>query len=173
MGTRNKYSQEVRERAVQEDDFDALMQAAGLVRMVHSGTPLSSRLTDSTWEGGILGTGGLLLREPAPVRARPARAQRPRSKSRSSAVSPKQRPIEDARRCSGRDDRAGTHTLDRRRCTRTGSRLFSRQRRGEAPLEGSSLGGSTADRSDCAIDGTSASCFRHRPHRFIDLQEER
>jgi hypothetical protein len=30
------------------------MQAAALVRMVDAGIPLSSHLTDPTWEGGIL-----------------------------------------------------------------------------------------------------------------------
>jgi hypothetical protein len=44
-----------------EDDFNAVMQAAALVRMLDSGIPLSSHLADPTWEGGILGTGGLVL----------------------------------------------------------------------------------------------------------------
>lgn len=50
-----------------EDDFDALMQAAALVRLVAARYPLSSGLVDPIWEGGILGTGGVSL---APRRPR-------------------------------------------------------------------------------------------------------
>jgi hypothetical protein len=74
-----------------EDDFDALMQAAALVRMVDSEIPLSSHLADPVWEGGILGTGGLLLREPSPVRSGHRRARPSRSGSNRRA-SPKRCP---------------------------------------------------------------------------------
>jgi 8-oxo-dGTP diphosphatase len=79
--------------AAGEDDFDALMQAAALVRMVASEIPLSSHLADPAWEGGILGTGGLVLREPSRARSRPRRAQQSRSRSGSRTGSLKQCPI--------------------------------------------------------------------------------
>ena len=60
-----------------EDDFDALMQAAALVRMVDSGIPLSSHLADPVWEGGVLGTGGLVLGEPSEARSGPRQAPHP------------------------------------------------------------------------------------------------
>lgn len=69
------------------------MQAAALVRMMDSGIPLSSHLADPTWEGGILGTGGLVLREPSPVRSEPGRARDSRSRSGSQTASLKQCPI--------------------------------------------------------------------------------
>ena len=50
-----------------EDDFDALMQAAALVRLLAARYPLSSGLVDPIREGGILGTGGVSL---APRRPR-------------------------------------------------------------------------------------------------------
>ena len=53
-----------------EDDFDALMQAAALVRMIDSGVSPSCHLVDPIWEGGILGTGGLVLRGPGRSRSR-------------------------------------------------------------------------------------------------------
>jgi 8-oxo-dGTP diphosphatase len=80
---------------VGEDDFDALMQAAALARMLDSGIPLSSHLVDPTWEGGILGTGGLLLREPSVPRTRLRRARRSRSSRRRGESEPLKRcPIE-------------------------------------------------------------------------------
>ncbi|MCP5059287.1 MAG: hypothetical protein GY937_21500 [bacterium] len=42
-----------------EDDFDALMVAVALVRLLHEGIPLSHELVDPRFEGGILGTGGI------------------------------------------------------------------------------------------------------------------
>jgi 8-oxo-dGTP diphosphatase len=44
-----------------EDDFDALLTAAALLRLVAEGRPLSCELVDSAVEGGILGTGGVSL----------------------------------------------------------------------------------------------------------------
>lgn len=52
-----------------EDAFDALFQAAALVRLVDAGFPLASPLVDPVWEGGILGTGGLTLAPPRVRRA--------------------------------------------------------------------------------------------------------
>lgn len=49
-----------------EDDFDALMQAAGLTRLLGDGVDLASCLVDPVWEGGILGTGGLRVPAPRP-----------------------------------------------------------------------------------------------------------
>lgn len=58
-----------------EDDFDALLQAAALVRLVDAGCSLASFLVDPIWEGGILGTGGLMLAAPrAPLAERAPRA---------------------------------------------------------------------------------------------------
>ena len=115
----------VRERGVEldgldqadagEDDFDALMQAAALVRMVDSKIPLSSHLTDPAWEGGILGTGGL-LQEPPRVRSGPAgtRTTRPRNGSRGG--SPKKCPIDGCEKVfrwgrSGWDAHVGSTSL--------------------------------------------------------------
>jgi 8-oxo-dGTP diphosphatase len=50
--------------AASGDEFDALLQAAAIVRLVESSTPLSSSLVDARWEGGILGTGGTVLEPP-------------------------------------------------------------------------------------------------------------
>lgn len=50
--------------AAGDDDFDALMQAAAFVRLVETSTALSSSLVDARWEGGILGTGGVVLGPP-------------------------------------------------------------------------------------------------------------
>jgi 8-oxo-dGTP diphosphatase len=61
--------------AVCEDDFDALFQAAANVRLIESSTPLSSSLVDARWEGGILGTGGVVL-EPPRVGRRAAPSKR-------------------------------------------------------------------------------------------------
>ena len=47
-----------------EDEFDALITAAALVRLVSEGRPLSHELVDPSAEGGILGTGGVALPEP-------------------------------------------------------------------------------------------------------------
>ena len=44
-----------------EDDFDALLTAAALLRLVAEGRPLSCELVDPAVEGGILGTGGVSL----------------------------------------------------------------------------------------------------------------
>jgi hypothetical protein len=98
-----KSAQWVREQGIQlggleraeagADDFDALMQVAALVRMMDSGIPLSSHLSDPAWEGGILGTGGLVLGEPSPVRSGPRRAGHSRSRSGSRTASPKECPI--------------------------------------------------------------------------------
>jgi len=44
-----------------EDDFDALITAAALVRLVTEERPLSCELVDPAVEGGILGTGGVAL----------------------------------------------------------------------------------------------------------------
>jgi hypothetical protein len=77
-----------------EDDFDALMQAAALIRMVDSEIPLSSYLADPAWEGGILATGGLVIREPAFPRSRSARARKPQSEREGRAGSLKHCPIE-------------------------------------------------------------------------------
>ncbi len=49
-----------------EDDFDALLTAAALVRCIAEGQPLSGELVDPAVEGGILGTGTVLL--PGPPR---------------------------------------------------------------------------------------------------------
>ncbi len=57
-----------------EDDFDALLQAVALARLVEAGAPLASLHVDPVWEGGILGTGGLVL--PAPRGPRASRARR-------------------------------------------------------------------------------------------------
>lgn len=72
-----------------DDDFDALMQAAALVRMSDSQTPLSSHLVDPIWEGGILGTGGLTLDAPSPPRMR----SEPSAPPSEGGASPKQCPI--------------------------------------------------------------------------------
>jgi hypothetical protein len=42
-----------------EDDFDALVTVAALVRLVEEERPLSCELVDPIAEGGILGTGGI------------------------------------------------------------------------------------------------------------------
>ena len=47
-----------------EDDFDALLTAAALVRLVRESRPLSCELVDPTAEGGILATGAIEFREP-------------------------------------------------------------------------------------------------------------
>ncbi|MBK7950689.1 MAG: hypothetical protein IPK00_18515 [Deltaproteobacteria bacterium] len=70
----------IRERSVEitgleaalasEDDFDALLQAAALVRLVDAGMPLTAPLVDPIWEGGILGTGGATIRAPNVPRRR-------------------------------------------------------------------------------------------------------
>jgi 8-oxo-dGTP diphosphatase len=52
---------DVRAAEANEDDFDAMLTAAALVRLVASGRPLSHELVDPIWEGGILGTGGSAL----------------------------------------------------------------------------------------------------------------
>jgi hypothetical protein len=63
-----------------EDDFDACVTAAALLRCVLDGTPLCpSRLEAAMSEGGILGTGSVNLRLPS---ATFARAHRPRSPDR-------------------------------------------------------------------------------------------
>lgn len=59
-----------------EDDFDALLTAAALVRHFAERTPLSCWLVDPLVEGGILGT-GLLEMRPAP-RRRLLRNKKPR-----------------------------------------------------------------------------------------------
>jgi 8-oxo-dGTP diphosphatase len=94
----------VREQAVEleglewaeetEDDFDALMQAAALTRMTGSEIPLTPHLADSAWEGGILGTGGLEIRQPGMPRSRPSRARRPQSKRQPRGGPGKHCPIE-------------------------------------------------------------------------------
>ena len=55
---------------VNEDDFDALTTAAALVRLIEESHPLAGDLVDPLSEGGILGTGGVLLRKALP---RPSR----------------------------------------------------------------------------------------------------
>jgi len=80
-----------------EDDFDALMQAAALVRMMDSEIPLSTHLIDPTWEGGILGTGGLVLREPNRTRSRSTGKRKPPPKNTAQAPSPKTCPIDGCR----------------------------------------------------------------------------
>jgi hypothetical protein len=52
-----------------------LFQAAANVRLIESSTPLSSSLVDARWEGGILGTGGVVL-EPPRVGRRAAPSKR-------------------------------------------------------------------------------------------------
>jgi 8-oxo-dGTP diphosphatase len=42
-----------------EDDFDALLQAVALARLVDEGRTLATQLVDPRFEGGIVGTGGL------------------------------------------------------------------------------------------------------------------
>ncbi len=86
------------------------------MRMVDSGIPLSSHLADPAWEGGILGTGGLVLREPPPPRSRPTRARQVRSQRGSRAGSPKKCPIDGCEkvfRCgrSGWDAHVGSTSL--------------------------------------------------------------
>jgi 8-oxo-dGTP diphosphatase len=44
-----------------EDEFDALLTAAALLRLVTEGRPLSCERVDPAVEGGILGTGGVTL----------------------------------------------------------------------------------------------------------------
>lgn len=104
-----------------EDDFDALMQAAALVRMIDSQWPLSSHLVDPIWEGGTLGTGGLTLRESRPPRLRSGRSKKsPKSPSEARA-SPKWCPIPGAPRNFSRADRDGIRTSSLGRFTQTGS----------------------------------------------------
>lgn len=52
------------------DDFDALMQAIALARLVDARIPLAAPLVDPVWEGGILGTGGLTIGAPRVTRSR-------------------------------------------------------------------------------------------------------
>ena len=63
--------------AASEDDFDALLTAAALARVLAEGEPLASWLVDPGHEGGILGTravGGAGARPPRLRPPRPARA---------------------------------------------------------------------------------------------------
>ncbi|MAE69657.1 MAG: hypothetical protein CME06_04205 [Gemmatimonadetes bacterium] len=77
-----------------EDDFDALMQAAALVRLVSSNVPLSTYLVDPTWEGGILGTGGIIPREPGVPGSRSQRRRNSPSALAPTVRSIKRCPIE-------------------------------------------------------------------------------
>jgi hypothetical protein len=82
-----------------EDDFDACLTAAALLRCAIEGAPMSSRdLTDPIAEGGILGTGSINLDLPesalrqsreAQVRHPPERYQTRSLQSPSSTTSPK------------------------------------------------------------------------------------
>lgn len=56
--------------AASEDDFDALMTAAALVRLLAEGRPLADTLVDPAHEGGILGTGGIAWPPPRRPRGR-------------------------------------------------------------------------------------------------------
>lgn len=71
-----------------EDDFDALIQAVALVRLIETETPLASHLVDPLWEGGILGTGGIegLQMDPRRPQRRsssPGASRSPRAAARS------------------------------------------------------------------------------------------
>lgn len=76
-----------------EDDFDALMQAAALVRLMVSETPLSSHLVDPTWEGGILGTGGLSFGEPRLSNSQTTAGRRSTKRQEPQAHRPRKCPI--------------------------------------------------------------------------------
>ncbi len=105
-----------------EDDFDALMQAAALVRMVDSRIPLSSHLADPVWEGASwepVDWLGENRRHRDLDLLKPGR-HRPREEvglDLSGGVR-----LRGARWCSGQGDQAGTRTWDLHPCIRTGSR---------------------------------------------------
>lgn len=64
-----------------EDDFDALMTAAALMRLVAESRPLADQFVDAHAEGGMLGTSGIdfdLKRESRPRTRRPAARREPR-----------------------------------------------------------------------------------------------
>jgi hypothetical protein len=54
----------VAEAQAGEDDFDALMTAAALARLLVEGRPLAGELVDAEAEGGILGTGAIVSSVP-------------------------------------------------------------------------------------------------------------
>ena len=57
-----------------EDDFDACLTAAALLRCVLDGSPLHSRINMPASEGGMLGTGSIDLSRPAQIFGRSAHA---------------------------------------------------------------------------------------------------
>jgi mutator protein MutT len=81
-----------------EDDFDALMQATALVRLISSAVPISSVIVDPIWEGGILGTGGLTPRHPGLSRSTPRRRRHSPMGVDPKAASLKRCPIDGCRK---------------------------------------------------------------------------